>query len=128
MIDPITFICNPIGQFARNAQVRRAAIYLFGCVLSLLALQVSVQAGEPLNEMASLKCVLVQAGEFQPDATAGIADVTICHRPLHDEAFPVMHGSEPGPDEFEVFNDMVEDTMPVGRPDWHQAMTLISFY
>ena len=128
MADFITIIRNAMDDVGLNILARRAAVYLCACLLSLLALQISVQAGEPLSEPASLKCVLVQTGDFQPDASAGIADITICHRPLHDEAFPVMHSSEPGPEEFEVFNDMVEEPMAAGGSDWQQAMALITLY
>ena len=106
---------------------RRIAVYLCACILSLMALQISVQAGEPENEAHALKCVLVKTGDFQTGASAGIADITICHRPLHDEAFPVLHSAEPGFDEFEVFNDMVEEPTPATRPDWQDAVALIAF-
>ncbi len=108
------------------ALTRRIAVCLCSCVLSMLALQISVQAGEQVSEAGPLKCVLVETGDFQMAAAEGIADITVCHRPLHDEAFPVLHNAEPWPDEFEVFNDRVDEPAPATRPDWQDALVLIA--
>ena len=127
MTDPVVIKQAPNDYVDGYALVRRIAVYLCACVLSLLALQISVQAGEPVGETAAFKCVLVKTGDLQSTAPAGIADITVCHRPLHDDAFPVLHSSEPGPEEFEVFNDMVEEPAPAARPGWQEVVALIGF-